>query len=76
MEQLHIQKEQMLELMLNFGYSDSLIKKNRLIIDRFINYLNQNNLDLNIESATSFTQNYYNICPKSRSKNPGTIEFD
>lgn len=51
MEQLHIEKEKMFNLMESIGFSDSLIKKNRIIIDRYIDYLNDHSYQLSLESA-------------------------
>lgn len=68
MEQLYVQKEKMLNLMESIGFSDCVIKKNRLIIDRYIEYLNQHNHELNFESTKLFCDYYYTTYSKSRSK--------
>ena len=68
MEQLYVQKEKMLNLMENMGYSDGVIKNNRLIIDRYIEYLNKHSCDCNLKSVSLFSDNYYNIYPKSKNK--------
>lgn len=61
MEQLHIEKEKMFNLMENIGFSDSLIKKNKIIIDRYIEYLNDHSYQLSLESANLFSENYYTL---------------
>lgn len=66
MEQLHIEKEKMFNLMESIGFSDSLIKKNRIIIDRYIDYLNDHSYQLSLESANLFSENYYTLFPTSR----------
>ena len=66
MEQLHIEKEKMFNLMENIGFSDSLIKKNKIIIDRYIEYLNDHSYQLSLESANLFSENYYTLFPTSR----------
>ena len=68
MEQLHIEKEKMFNLMENIGFSDSLIKKNKIIIDRYIEYLNDHSYQLSLESANLFSENYYTLFPTSRKK--------
>lgn len=66
MEQLYIEKEKMLSLMENIGFSDGVIKTNRIVIDRFIEYLNTHSYDLNLENAKHFCEKYYSLYPKSR----------
>ena len=39
MEQLHIEKEKMFNLMESIGFSEFLIKANRIVIDRYIEFL-------------------------------------
>ena len=68
MEQLHIEKEKMFNLMENIGFSDSLIKRNKIIIDRYIEYLNNHSYQLSLESANLFSENYYALFPTSRKK--------
>ena len=68
MEQLHIKKEEMFNLMSDLGFSDDIIKANRIIIDRYIEYLDVHSNETNVESAILFCDNYYNIYPSSRVK--------
>ena len=68
MEQLHIKKEEMFNLMSDLGFSDDVIKANRIIIDRYIEYLDVHSYGASIESAILFCDNYYNIYPSSRVK--------
>ena len=68
MEQLHIEKEKMFNLMENIGFSDSLIKRNKIIIDRYIEYLNNHSYQLSLESANLISENYYTLFPTSRKK--------
>lgn len=68
MEQLHIEKEKMFNLMENIGFSDSLIKRNKIIIDRYIEYLNNHSYQLSLESANLFSENYYALFPTSKKK--------
>lgn len=68
MEQLHIKKEEMFNLMKDLGFSDDIIKTNRIILDRYIEYLIAHSYEINVESALLFCDNYYDIYPKSRNK--------
>lgn len=51
MEQLHIEKEKMFNLMESIGFSGFLIKANRIVIDRYIEFLNDHFYEPNLESA-------------------------
>ena len=68
MQDLQIQKEMMLELMKNLDYSDSEIKKNRIILDRFINYISSNSLPVNIDTAHTFCSSYFGLYSTSRKR--------
>ncbi len=68
MNNLHLEKETMLELMGSLGYSNGLIKKTRIIIDRFILFLEENSLEVNIETAILFSETYFDLFSRSRSK--------
>lgn len=68
MEQLHIKKEEMFNLMRDLGFSDDIIKTDRIILDRYIEYLTAHSYEVNVESALLFCDNYYDIYPKSRDR--------
>lgn len=68
MQDLQIQKEMMLELMKNLDYSDCEIKKNRIILDRFINYISSNSLPVNIDTAHTFCSSYFDLYSTSRKR--------
>ena len=58
MEDLHIIKEKMLELMRSLSYSDGVIRGTRIVIDRYIDYVHLNNLSVNIDTVLSFSDLY------------------
>lgn len=68
MNNLHLEKETMLELMNNLGYSTGIIKNTRIIMDRFILFLEENSLAVNIETAILFSKTYFDLFSRSRSK--------
>lgn len=68
MEQLHIEKEKMFNLMESIGFSEFLIKANRIVIDRYIEFLNDHFYEPNLESAKIFSKNYFTLYPQSRKK--------
>lgn len=68
MEQLHIEKEKMFNLMESVGFSGFLIKANRIVIDRYIEFLNDHFYEPNLESAKIFSKNYFTLYPQSRKK--------
>ena len=68
MEQLHIEKEKMFNLMESIGFSGFLIKANRIVIDRYIEFLNDHFYEPNLESAKIFSKNYFTLYPQSRKK--------
>lgn len=68
MEQLHIEKEKMFNLMESIGFSGFLIKANRIVIDRYIEFLDDHFYEPNLESAKIFSKNYFTLYPQSRKK--------
>ena len=68
MEQLHIEKEKMFNLMESIGFSEFLIKANRIVIDRYIEFLNDRFYDPNLESAKILVQSR-NLCIDSYMSN-------
>ena len=66
MTELHILKEKMIELMQSLSYSDDVITKTRIIADRYIQYISDNCLSVNVESAIAFSDVYYYLAPRSR----------
>lgn len=69
MEDLHLIKEKMLELMNNLSYSDSNIRKTRTIVDRYIQYIFKNSLSVNMDSVLIFVENYPRLSNKIRNEN-------
>lgn len=66
MEDLHIIKEKMLELMRSLSYSDGVIRGTRIVIDRYIDYVHLNNLSVNIDTVLSFSDLYPKLSSRCR----------
>ena len=44
------------------------LKKNRIILDRFINYISSNSLPVNIDTAHTFCSSYFDLYSTSRKR--------
>lgn len=69
MNQKHVKKEKMIELMNSVGYSTQTISKCRYRVDQYINYVSNNSLSISYDSVMMYINNLQNSKNKKRSDN-------